>query len=179
MRLRLQWKPTANASVTIERAPQELFELLMDPNVSASLLLHWHSQHGADARTPGPVLTLVSQSAPRRIDWSARLANGVCRVSASMRAAPGGRGSELRVEITQQHAAPSPSLLREDLRNFKHRVETGEYPTTKGQPNGRRSMGGRALTAWLAERLQRELWIGDAVLFAPRARPGASGGSTR
>lgn len=33
--------------------------------------------------------------------------------------------------------------IREDLRRFKQLMETGEIPTTEGQPSGRRKFGGR------------------------------------
>ena len=37
-----------------------------------------------------------------------------------------------------------PSLqVRDDLRRFKALLETGEVPTTQGQPSGRRATGGR------------------------------------
>jgi uncharacterized membrane protein len=35
------------------------------------------------------------------------------------------------------------SQAREDLRRFKQLLETGEIPTTRGQPSGRRSLFGR------------------------------------
>ena len=36
-------------------------------------------------------------------------------------------------------------------------METGEFPTTRGQPCGKRTLTGRALMQWMEERLQREL----------------------
>ncbi len=64
--------------------------------------------------------------------------------------APGGRGTELRVEIS--YAPPAGKVgatvaklfgeepkkqLDDDLRHFKNLMETGERPTTEGQPSGR------------------------------------------
>ena len=67
-------------------------------------------------------------------------------------AEPGGRGTEVRVRL--QYEPPTGRIgatvawllghepsqtIREDLRRFKQLMETGEVPTTKGQPRGRRS----------------------------------------
>jgi uncharacterized membrane protein len=41
-------------------------------------------------------------------------------------------------------AGEEPNLqIREDMRRFKQLMETGEIPTTEGQPSGRRVSGGR------------------------------------
>jgi uncharacterized membrane protein len=73
-------------------------------------------------------------------------------------AAPGGRGTIVRVEM--QYRPPGgkagaliaklfgeePSQqISEDLRRFKQLIETGEIPTTVGQPSGRRDMITRLL----------------------------------
>jgi uncharacterized membrane protein len=74
--------------------------------------------------------------------------------------APAGRGTIVRVSL---HYSPSggalgaglvrllghdpQSRIREDLRRFKQVLETGEIPTTRGQPAGRRSLLG-----WVAQR---------------------------
>jgi uncharacterized membrane protein len=72
--------------------------------------------------------------------------------------APGGRGTI--VSVTMQYEPPAAALgltlakllgespahdVREDLRRFKHLLETGEIPTTEGQPHGRRSLWYRAV----------------------------------
>ena len=66
--------------------------------------------------------------------------------------APGGRGTEVRVELI--YDAPAGRIgaqlaklfgeepeqqVREDLRRFKELMEAGEIPTIDGQPSGRRS----------------------------------------
>ena len=65
---------------------------------------------------------------------------------------PVGRGAEVRVRM--QYSPPAgtvgaalawllghdpASVIREDLRRFKQLMETGEVPTTEGQPRGRQS----------------------------------------
>lgn len=72
--------------------------------------------------------------------------------------APGGRGTIVRVEL--RYSPPAGPLgawvarlfgeepeqqIREDLRRFKQVLETGEIPTTLGQPAGRRSLVARFL----------------------------------
>lgn len=69
--------------------------------------------------------------------------------------APGGRGTEVSVEldyrppggvagaVLAQLFGEEPEFqIQEDLRHFKQVMETGEIPTTEGQPTGR---GGRTL----------------------------------
>lgn len=66
--------------------------------------------------------------------------------------APGGRGTELRVEMEYLPPAgevgrwfaklmgEEPELqIRDDIRHLKQLLETGEIATTEGQPSGRRS----------------------------------------
>ena len=75
--------------------------------------------------------------------------------------APAGRGTIVRVSL---HYSPfggtlgqglvrllgqdPQSRIREDLRRFKQVMETGEIPTTLGQPAGRRSLLGRVARQW-------------------------------
>lgn len=80
--------------------------------------------------------------------------------SVRFEAAPAGRGTIVRVSL---HYSPlggalgaglvkllghdPQSRIREDLRRFKQVMETGEIPTTRGQPTGRRGLFGR-FTQW-------------------------------
>jgi uncharacterized membrane protein len=70
--------------------------------------------------------------------------------SVNFERAPGGRGTEVRVSLQVQPPAgklgaavaalfgEEPSqLVRDDLRHLKELLETGEVPTTEGQPGGR------------------------------------------
>jgi len=70
--------------------------------------------------------------------------------------APGGRGTLIRVHMHFQPPTgrfglgvaklmghDPASEVREDLRRFKQLIETGELPTTVGQPSGRRSFMAR------------------------------------
>lgn len=78
--------------------------------------------------------------------------------SVKFEAAPGGRGTFVSV-VMHYHTpggrvgaalarllGPDPfNEIREDLRRFKQLIETGEIPTTAGQPAGPRSLLGRLL----------------------------------
>jgi uncharacterized membrane protein len=75
--------------------------------------------------------------------------------------APGDRGTVVRIVAHYQplmtlsgkrfarllHSNPD-ARVREDLRRFKQLLETGEVATTAGQPNGPRSLLGRAIHKW-------------------------------
>src|SRR5512146_360066 len=111
--------------------------------------LEWTSEITADR--PGEEL------AWRTLDDSGAANAG----SVKFEAAPAGRGTIVRVSL---HYSPlggalgaglvrllghdPQSRIREDLRRFKQVMETGEIPTTRGQPTGRRSLFGRVTQKW-------------------------------
>ncbi|HEV7137745.1 MAG TPA: SRPBCC family protein [Steroidobacteraceae bacterium] len=111
--------------------------------------LEWTSEITADR--PGEEL------AWRTLDDSGAANAGSVRFEA----APAGRGTIVRVSL---HYSPlggalgaglvrllghdPQSRIREDLRRFKQVMETGEIPTTRGQPTGRRSLFGRVTQQW-------------------------------
>jgi len=111
--------------------------------------LEWTSEITADR--PGEEL------AWRTLDDSGAANAGSVRFEA----APAGRGTIVRVSL---HYSPlggalgaglvkllghdPQSRVREDLRRFKQVMETGEIPTTRGQPTGRRSLFGRVTQQW-------------------------------
>lgn len=94
-------------------------------------LLAWHSLEGADIENAGTV---------------------------RFERAPGGRGTVVRVDLLYQPPGgkagsliaklfgEEPAMqIEQDLRRFKQLIETGEIPTTAGQPSGPRSMITRLL----------------------------------
>ena len=111
--------------------------------------LEWTSEITADR--PGEEL------AWRTLDDSGAANAGSVRFEA----APASRGTIVRVSL---HYSPRggalgaglvrllghdpQSRIREDLRRFKQVMETGEIPTTLGQPSGRRSLLGRVTRQW-------------------------------
>ncbi len=107
--------------------------------------LEWISEITADE--PG------SHIGWRSIDGSEIAHAGVVRFNA----APGNRGTLIRMSMHYRPVAGAAGVrlgkligssprfaIREDLRRFKQLIETGEIPTTRGQPSGRRSFLGRA-----------------------------------
>jgi len=111
--------------------------------------LEWTSEITADR--PG------EEIAWRTLDDSGAAHAGSVRFEA----APAGRGAIVRVSL---HYSPlggalgaglvkllghdPQSRIREDLRRLKQVMETGEIPTTRGQPAGRRSLLGRITRQW-------------------------------
>jgi hypothetical protein len=80
--------------------------------------------------------------------WKAAAIPGIATFSE----APGDRGTEVRVEAPREAQSAIREIigvLKNDdpgeslstaLRQFKARLETGEVPTTKGQPSGREAL---------------------------------------
>jgi len=111
--------------------------------------LEWTSEITADR--PG------EEIAWRTLDDSGAANAG----SVKFETAPAGRGTIVRVSL---HYSPlggalgaglvrllghdPQSRIREDLRRFKQVMETGEIPTTRGQPAGQRSLLGRVTRQW-------------------------------
>ena len=63
--------------------------------------------------------------------------------TASFRAAPGDRGTEIHVALGQPSLAgrltgSALAQVKNELRRFKQRVETGEIPRSDGTPEGER-----------------------------------------
>jgi uncharacterized membrane protein len=189
----------ASCAVTIQRAPADLFAYWENPILLPTILRHLHGRFEEEGESTyvgaglGVATLMVAQRVPNRLlEWVARADDEVLyRALASFRPAPADRGTELRfsLELPEESGTVrrvldtlrgrDPAfLLREDLRNFKQFMETGEYPTTRGQPTGRRSLRGRALTSLIGEKLQRELSQGEAQLrplvAASSGRAGAS-----
>ena len=96
----------------------------------------------------------------RRLAWETLPGASVeNRGSVEFEAAPGGRGTIVRVVMS--YVPPAGAMgaalakvsghspdhdVREDLRRFKEIIETGEVPTTDGQPSGRRSVVSKLFT---------------------------------
>jgi uncharacterized membrane protein len=117
-----------NTTHWIARAPRDFTTVEWDAEMlelRTNALIAWHSLQGADIRNTG------------RVEFSD---------------AAGGRGTQLRVRILYQPPAGpigaaaagllNPLLggmIKQELRRLRSLLETGEIPTTEGQPSGRRS----------------------------------------
>jgi len=152
-------------AVTINRPPAELYAQWRQLDQLPRFMSHLVSVRQLDDRrsrwtAKGP--------AGRTFEWDAEIINDipneliawrtldnatvVSAGSVRFKAAPAGRGTEVHIHL--QYAPPagkagaaiawllgkSPSQsIQEDLRRFKQLLETGEVPTTAGQPRGRQS----------------------------------------
>jgi uncharacterized membrane protein len=151
-------------SVTIARSRDEVYELWHDLH---DLPAFMEGLQRVEYVEPGVTHWVFAGPRGTTLEWDAEIINeidgaligwrslpGADLVSAGsvqFRDAPGG-GTE--VTVTMQYDPPGgrlgtavnwmtgwapASLLREDLRRLKRWLETGETPTTEGQPSGRRS----------------------------------------
>lgn len=155
---------TVEKSITVNRSPEECYRFwrdlenlprfmrhLEEVTVTGHQLTHWKAR--------APVGTSVEWDAEVTIDQPGELLAWHSVADADVDNAgtvhflrgPGGRGTIVRVDL--QYSPPGgkagawlawllgeePSQqLDEDLRRFKWLIETGEIPTTVGQPAGRR-----------------------------------------
>jgi len=150
-------------SVTVNRPPAELYRFWRDfrnlPRMMSHLEAvsviddkrsHWVARAPA-GRTVEWDAEIITERENELIGWrsldGAEIANAG---SVNFRPAPGGRGTEVRVELVYDPPlGPAGAALaslfqeepsqqvREDLRHFKQMVEAGEIPTNDGQPSGR------------------------------------------
>ena len=154
------------ATIIINRSPEECYRFWHDlenlprfmrsvesVRVESDRRSHWV------ARAPGGIRLewdseIIDDTPDRLISWHSLNADVPNAGSVHFDPAPGGRGTLVRVRMS--HDMPTLSgiaakvigkvperQVREDLRRFKQIMETGEIPTTRGQPSGRRSFFAR------------------------------------
>src|SRR4051812_9185711 len=149
-------------SMTINRSPWDLYQFWRNFDNLPRFMQHVQSVKVVDEKKSHWV---VDGPAGKRVEWDAEIINdepnaliawrslGGATVdnAGSVRFVPGpeGRGTEVRVVIDYIPPAgfvgkwvaalfgKNPaSEIKEDLRRFKRVMETGEVPTTEGQPRG-------------------------------------------
>jgi uncharacterized membrane protein len=150
------------AAVTIDRGADELYAFWRDFENLPRFMPHLVSVRTLDARRSHWV---ARAPAGRTVEWHAEVINelqneliawrtihGSDVVSAgSVHFNPVGRDRGTKVYVHMQYHPPAGRVggaiawmlghepnqtVREDLRRFKQLLETGEVPTTKGQPRG-------------------------------------------
>jgi uncharacterized membrane protein len=166
-------------SVTIDKPVNELYRFWRDFENLPRFIQHLESVQVIDERRSHWVL---SAGAGMHIEWDAEITvdreneiigwrsiGGMIDHAGSVRfePAPGNRGTILRVQM--QYNPPGGKLasalakvfsrepdqiLQEDLARLKQFMETGEVATTLGQPEGRRGLVSKALTAAEADRFE-------------------------
>jgi uncharacterized membrane protein len=153
-------------AVTINREPEELYAYWRDFELLPTFMSHLVSVRRIDHRRTHWV---AKAPAGRTVEWDAEIINEipneliawrtlskadvVSAGSVRFRQADAGSGTEVHVHL--QYEPPAGKIgatvawllghepgqeIREDLRRFKALLETGEVPTTKGQPRGRQSI---------------------------------------
>jgi uncharacterized membrane protein len=155
----------AESSFTVNVPPEEAYRFWLDLENLPRFMSHLQSVRKIDDRRSewtarGPMqlrVTWTAEITDRRenewIVWRSE-PGSLFRNSGSVqfRPAPGNRGTEVTAALRYEPPAgaagktfarlfgkdPSQAIF-EDLRHFKQLIETGEIPTTVGQPHGRRS----------------------------------------
>jgi uncharacterized membrane protein len=158
-------------TITVNRSREELYRRWRDFERLPEFMSHLESvqltgPNRSQWRAKAPAGTSIEWDAEvvedrpnEAISWRS-LGGGVQHTgSIQFRPAPGGRGTEVAVELEYQTPAdtlgaavaklfgeePGQQIL-EDLRRFKWLMETGEIPTTENQPSG--PAPSRLLTGW-------------------------------
>jgi uncharacterized membrane protein len=150
-------------AVTIDRSPEELYrfwrdfqnlprfmEHLQSVTVAAGNRSHWVTKAPL-GQTVEWDAEIHNERENELIAWRSLEGSQVETAgSVHFRPAPGGRGTEVRVNLKVNPPAGQLGIalaklfgeapdqqIRDDLRRFKQIMETGEIPTTAGQPSGR------------------------------------------
>lgn len=161
--IRMHARPRAlRGTVTINRPAEELYSLWSDldrlheylPHIESIQTTdgdrsHWESQEPFDRHIAWDA-EITEREPNRRIAWRS-LRGGPLPMSGSVsfHEPPGGRGTEVSVDV--RYEPPAMPLgaavarvvsripehqLRSDLTHLKQCLEAGEAPTTEGQPRG-------------------------------------------
>jgi uncharacterized membrane protein len=154
-----------DAAVTINRPPEELYRFWRNLENLPRFMRHIQSVRVIDEKHSHWV---AKGPAGKTVEWDAEIINDIENRLIGWRSIPGSdvdsggsvrfepalgnRGTEVRISL--QYNPPGGSVgaaiakllgqdpkkhILEDLRRFKHLMETGEIPTTEGQPACRQS----------------------------------------
>jgi len=161
-------------SIAVSKSPEECYRFWRSFENLPRFMQSLESVHQLDERRSrwvarGPMATrlewtseITADRPGEEVAWRTLDDSGAANAgSVRFEAAPAGRGTIVRVSL---HYSPRggalgaglvrllghdpQSRIREDLRRFKQVMETGEIPTTRGQPAGRRSLLGRVTQQW-------------------------------
>ena len=152
-----------DTGVTINRPLEELYRFWRDLENLPRFMTQLCSVSVIDEKRSHWV---AKGPAGKRVEWEAEIINDIENQLIGWRSlpgsdvdsggsvrfehAPGGRGTEVRISL--QYNPPGGSMgvafakligqdpekqVEQDLRRFKQLMETGEIPTTEGQPSGR------------------------------------------
>jgi uncharacterized membrane protein len=110
------------SAITVNRPLEEVYSFWSETDKVKHLM-----------RSEGLSPQIVSRIMNERIEWQLVDGMRVDSASVSFRRATGRDGTEVRMII---HGAVPAAFLHEFLRRSKRLIETGEIPTTEGQPAG-------------------------------------------
>jgi len=156
-------------SFTIMKSPEDLYTFWHRFENLPQFMMHLNSVKTIDEKkshwvAQGPAgmnvewdAEIINDEPNRTIAWRSLGGADVDNAgSVTFRPAAGDRGTE--VSVTLDYIPPmgkagslvaklfgrdADQMIREDLRNFKRLMETGEIPTTQGQPRGTCDGGGK------------------------------------
>jgi uncharacterized membrane protein len=158
-------------ALTVNRSPDECYRFWRDfenfPRfmqhlesvvVMSETRSHWIATGPAGTRVEWDA-EIVAEEPGKLLAWSSDEGSDIDHAGiVRFEEAPGGRGTIVHVEL--QYSPPGGTAgaliaklfgeepeqqIADDLRRFKQLLETGEIPTTVGQPSGRRGIIGRML----------------------------------
>lgn len=174
--LRRPYQGTARVSFTIGKSPQEVYDFVRNTeNWSHGLRavsFEADDQGGVSIRVGdsdgyafNSRVHVTDEKPADYIAWASDAQMIEHRGVVHFKKAPGDRGTELSVAL--EYKAPTgplsrafarmlgvdpEQLVREGLRQIKQLMETGEIPTTAGQPVGERGISGTVKRAMFRER---------------------------
>ena len=164
--LRRPYQGRVRVAFTINKSPREVYDFVRNPkNWGASLRepkFEWDGQHNITLRfgnEDGAEFTshveLTDERPEEFIAWASQDEILEHRGVVRFKQAPGDRGTEISIALEYKsptsrisHALAAlaglhpEQLVREGLRQIKQLMETGEIPTTEGQPVGARGISG-------------------------------------
>ncbi len=168
-------------SVTIDRPVAELFAFWRNFENLPRFMEHLEA---VTATSPDRSHWVARAPAGMRVEWDAEIINEVGNQVIGWRSLPGsdvtsagsvnfddaGPGRGTRITVHLQYGPPAGKLgalfaklfgeepsqqIHEDLRRLKRLLETGEVPTTEGQPSGRPAELSRGMLALRRKRQKR------------------------
>jgi uncharacterized membrane protein len=150
------------AILTIDRSPEECYRAWTDPAVLNRVMTGIESVRYMDGKRSHWVMrspngdsvewdSEITEDVPnRRLAWRSVPGSEFQSSGAvTFDAAPGGRGTIVRMETKVESGGPLVARIlgamkgHNDLLRFKQLLETGTIPKTEGQPSGRRSFLGK------------------------------------
>jgi uncharacterized membrane protein len=179
--LRRPYQGRVRVAFTISKTPQEVYDFVRNPknwghslrepvfeiDGAGDMTIRLGGEDGVEFKSRAEV---TDQKPSDYIAWASADQRFEHRGVVRFKKAPGDRGTE--ISIAFEYKAPAgpiarslaalvglgpEQLVREGLRQIKQLMETGEIPTTAGQPVGARGVSGTAKRVFYHERPAAEM----------------------